>query len=286
MAIIMNNSANITYRYGGLSDAANSNVATTQLAENYSLKAEKSTYNTNWRPSENLSFSIRIENDGSEPLFGVSMQDNLGGNTDRLLNYIAGSAKMLRNDTLTGIAPTNTAPLTLVIPDSLQPGEVVVFTYVAKVRSDIDNTITEITNEVEVVGHEISESGTAVPVSPNPSVTIPKANYAEVRIEKSVDKENVSVGDRLTYTFKLENFGNIEATNVTVTDELPAKFSVESITSLTNGIETVFEATDYSLDTNNKLILPTSTTKLISVPARTTLGNGITTVTIVGTIIA
>ena len=131
MAIIMNNSANITYRYGGLSDAANSNVATTQLAENYSLKAEKSTYNTNWRPSENLSFSIRIENDGSEPLFGVSMQDNLGGNTDRLLNYIAGSAKMLRNDTLTGIAPTNTAPLTLVIPDSLQPGEVVVFTYVA-----------------------------------------------------------------------------------------------------------------------------------------------------------
>lgn len=286
MAITINNSANITYKYGTLTDSAASNVATTELAENYSLKAEKSSHNTSWRPAENLTFNVRVENDGAEPLFGVSVQDNLGGNTDRLLNYIAGSAKMLRNDILVGVTPTSTEPLTMIIPDSLEPGEVVIFSYVAKVKNDIDSSITEITNEVEVIGHEASASGTAVQVTPNPSIIIPKASYAEVRIEKSVDKRNISVGDKLTYTFRLENSGNIEATNVVVNDVLPSKFAIESVTSETNGIKTSFETTDYSLDGNNKLILPTTTTKVISVPARTVLGNGVTIVTIVGSITA
>lgn len=286
MAKTINNSANITYRYGTLTDSVNSNVVTTLLNENYGLDAEKTTHNLNWRPSENLTFVIRVENTGTEPLFAVSIQDNLGGDTTRLLNYIAGSARMLRNDVLTGITPTSVAPFTVVIPDTLQPGEVVVISYVAKVIGDIDSDTTEITNTATIVGHETSVSGPTVTVDPSPSVTIPKADYADVRIEKTVDKEQISVGEKLTYKFQLENYGNTEATNVVVEDNLPEEFVVESIVAETNGVQTIFEEADYSLDADNKLILPTSVTKTISVPAASTTGSGRTIVTIVGTITA
>ncbi len=281
MAITINNSANITYKYGTSTDYALSNVAMTSLEEDYGLSAVKTSQNSNWRPGENLTFNISITNDGIEPLYGVSVQDNLG---DELLSYVAGSARMLRNNVLTGVTPTSTSPLTFVIPNTLLASETVTFSYVAKVRSDISNDIAEITNEATVVGHETSISGSTITVIPSPSLTLPKASYAEVRIMKSVDKENIREGDTLTYTFELENSGNLEASNVVIEDDLPSAFVINSVKSLTNEVETVFETTDYSLDENNKLILPTSITKTISVPARTTSGNGLTIVTIVGTI--
>lgn len=283
MAITINNSANISYRYGTLNDAALSNIVTTSLAENYSLSAEKSSRNSSWRPSENLTFDLSITNEGAEPIYAVSIQDDLGG-TERLLNYVEGSAKMFRNDALVDVTPTSTSPLTLVVPEALEAGETVIFSYVARVRSDIADDVTEITNEVTVVGHETSETGDTVTVTPNPSVTLPLAEYAEVTIEKGVDKDNVSVGEELIYTFRLENSGNVEATNIVITDDLPTNFVVNSITSETNGVVTTFESTDYSLDADNKLILPTSMTKTISVPASTPSGNGLTVVTIVGTV--
>lgn len=286
MAKEINNSANITYQHGTLTEAANSNMVTTMLTESYGLTAEKISSNTNWRPSENLSFILSVKNTGTEPVYEISLQDNLGGNTTRLLNYIAGSAKMIKNDVVTGIAPTNVSPLTFVLPEPLQADETVLISYVAKVIGNIDSAVTEITNTVTVVGHEVSASGPTITVDPAPSLTLPKANYADVRVEKSVDKLQVSSGEQLTYTFRLENSGNIEATNIVIRDDLPAQFTIDTITSLTNGVLTTFDATDYSVDTDNKLILPTSAVKTISVPASTGTGVGVTVVTIVGTVTA
>ncbi len=284
MVKAINNSANLTYRYGTITDSINSNVVTTLLNENYSLNVEKTTHNLNWRPSENLTFGIRIENSGTEPIFAVSVQDNLGGDTTRLLNYIIGSAKILKNGVLSEITPTSVAPLTMAIPDTLKSGEVVVLSYVAKVIGDINTDITEITNTATVVGHETSISGPTVTVNSSSSVTIPKANYADVRIKKSVDKGQISAGDTLTYIFQLENYGNVEATNIVIEDNLPEEFVIESIGVKTNGVQTTFETTDYSLDADNKLILPTSIIKTISVPAASETDVGRTIVTIIGSI--
>ncbi len=284
MAIVLNNSANISYQYGDMTDGALSNIATTSLVENVNLNALKTSNNTSWRPQENLTFNIRVSNDGLEPLYDVSIQDDLGSGTPRLLTYVTDSARMLRNDVISTITPTNTSPLTMVIPDTLAPGEVVILTYVAKVRADVDPELTEITNEVTVVGHETSVAGPTITVDPSPSLTLPKASYAEVRMTKSVDKENVMDGDTLTYTFLLENSGNAEATNIVITDDLPLNFTVNAISSTTDGVVTTFDTTDYSIGENNRLVLPTSVTKTISVPASTSAGNGRTTVTIEGTV--
>lgn len=284
MAITINNFANITYKYGNITDGALSNIATTQLVETVSLNAVKTSNNSSWRPSENITYMIRVSNDGTDPLFGVSIQDDLGGETTSPLTYVTGTTRMLRNSVLTEVTPTNTSPLTIIIPNTLEPGEVIVFTYIAKVRADIDTTKTEITNIATVVGHETSIACPTVTVTPSPTLSLTKSNYADVRITKNVNKDNVSVGDELTYTFLLENFGNIDATNIIIRDNLPTNFTVNEISSVTNGVTISFEATDYSIDTQNKLIIPTSTTKTISVPASTNLGSGKTTVTITGTI--
>ena len=105
-------------------------------------------------------------------------------------------------------------------------------------------------------------------------------------IEKTVDKDSAAVGDTLNYIIKLENSGNTQAQNVVVRDVLPEKFNTVAIQSEVDGTVTIFDATDYSIDTDNKLILPTSTTKTITVPPATAAGNGVATVTITGTITA
>lgn len=285
MAIVMTNSANITYNYTGETNAAVSNITTTSIAEEHSLIAQKLSQNSGWRPSENLTYTVRVENNGTEPVFAISIQDDLGG-AEPKLSFITGSAKMIKDNVITAVVPTNVSPLTIVLPDPLEAGDAVVFSYIAKVKSDIDPAVEEITNTVTVAGHETSAAGPVISVTPPPSLTLPKADYAEVRIEKSVDKDSASIGDKLTYVFRLENSGNVEATRVTLRDNLPENFSIDSVQSETGGVVTVYEATDYSVDTDNRLILPTSTTKLISVPAATASGDGVTVITIVGTIIA
>ncbi len=283
MATILQNSANITYEFAGQRDTATSNIATTNLLEEYNLKATKQSQNSSWRPAENLTFLLRINNDGIKPIFAISIQDNLGG-TDPLMVFVEGSAKLVQNGTVTPITPTSTSPLTIALPNTLEAGNSVLLTYIAKVKSDIASSVTEITNEVTVAGHEESSTGTAITVTPNPSITLPKASYASLKIDKSVDKESAAVGDTLNYIIRLENSGNTEAQNVVIKDLLPENFSTDSIKSEVDGTVTEFTATDYSIDTDNKLILPTSTTKTISVPAATAAGGGVTIVTITGTI--
>ena len=128
--------------------------------------------------------------------------------------------------------------------------------------------------------------GDVIAADPSPSTTLPKAGYADIRITKTADKNVASASDTLTYVCKLENRGNVEAGKIVLRDDLPEKFLLNTITAETDGTITAFASTDYSLDAENKLILPTATTKTISVPAAGSLGAGVTNITITGTITA
>lgn len=280
LATILNNSATLTYNSGDNTASAASNVVSTSLLDSYSITAVKNTANDSWRPSENITYLVTVTNTGTQPLTSVEITDDLGA-AGTPLAYVANSALVIDGSEVTAVTPTSTNPLVIPLVNALQSGESVTVVYVAQVSAAIADTIDTITNTATA---SATQGGAGATVTSEPtSVTILREDFAQIDIVKAVDKTVISSGDTLTYTFTIENSGNIPATNVVITDTLPEGFAITSIESETDGVVTVYDATDYTVDANNTLILPVGE-KTITVPARDESGNGVTTVTITGVV--
>ena len=282
MATILNNAATLTYNSGASTSSAASNVVATSLLDSYSITSAKYSANDSFRPGENITYLVTVTNTGTEPVFAVQITDDLGSGTPAPLSYVADSALVIDGGAVTQVVPTSVSPLVIVLPDALASGESVNVLYVAQVSSVIADSVQAITNTVQTSARQGSAAGEVIDAEPA-SVTINREDYAQINITKSVDKAVVASGDTLTYTFTIENSGNIEATNVVITDTLPAEFTITAISSETNGVVTVYGATDYTVSADNTLVLPVGTAT-ITVPPRTDAGNGITTVTVEGTV--
>ena len=278
MATILNNSATLTYNSGANTGSAASNVVSTSLLDSYSLAVEKFTANDSWRPGENITYLVTVTNTGTQPLYAVEITDDLGGVAT--LDYVVNSALIVNGSAVTAVTPTNTNPLTIPLSSVLQSGESVTVLYVAQVSTTVSDALQTITNTVSASARQESATGTVVTAQPD-SVTIDREDFADISIAKSVDKAVISSGDTLTYTFTIENTGNIPATNVVITDTLPTGFAITSIQSVTDGVTTVYNATDYTVSADNTLILPTGGVT-ITVPAGTQAGAGVTTVIVEG----
>lgn len=81
MAITLNNSASVTYNFAGLTDWASSNIATTNLVEDYSLMAVKQSNNSSWRP-DNLPEKLTVESIRSKTNGTVTLFDAAGYSLD------------------------------------------------------------------------------------------------------------------------------------------------------------------------------------------------------------
>jgi len=281
LATILNNSATLTYNSGDNTGSAASNVVSTSLLDSYSITAVKNSANDSFRPSENITYLVTVTNTGTQPLTSVEITDDLGGGASTLLAYVANSALVVDGSNVTAVTPTSTNPLVIPLVNTLQSGESVTVVYVAQVSAAIADTVETITNTATA---SATQGGAGAIITSEPtSVTITREDFAQIDIVKAVDKAVISSGDTLTYTFVIENSGNIPATNVVITDTLPEGFAITSIESETDGVVTVYDATDYTVDANNTLVLPVGE-KTITVPARDESGNGVVTVTITGTV--
>ena len=120
--------------------------------------------------------------------------------------------------------------------------------------------------------------------------TIAVADYADVRIFKSMSPNPVTDGSQLTYTFTLYNYGNVAATDVVLSDTFhPAP---NPITVTVNGLTIGSEDFSYS---NSTLRLPADGSSLsVNVPEATFTQDpvtgeiavvpGITVITVMGTL--
>ncbi len=282
----LNNQASIRYNYSGAgTGTAVSNTVTTNLLDRYTLAATKTPLSSTFRPGENVTYVIRVENNGSGDLYNVTIADDLGGGADTPLVYNPASLRAYVDSIPVTISPVvQGGTLTAVLPAPLPAGTAAILVYTAQVRPDVDFTLQSITNTVAVTANGGSAAGPAVTVTPSPTATLLRDSYAEVTLYKEADKQSVMAGEPLTYTFTLTNQGNQAADSVTLTDQLPTGFSVTQVSVSAGGATTVLAPGDYTVAADNTITIPSTTGKAIAVPAATVAAPGIATVAITGTV--
>lgn len=283
----LNNQASIRYNYNNNtgSGTASSNTVTTNLLDQYTLEATKTPLSTTFRPGENITYVLRVENSGSGDLYNVTVADNLGGAGTPLL-YNQGSLRVYVNGAPVPVSPTVTAgTFTATIPGVLPAGGVAILVYTAQVRPDVSFALQSITNTANVTANGGSGTGTAVAVDPAPTAVLLRDSYADVSLYKEADKQNVMAGDTLTYTFTLTNTGNQAADDVVLTDTLPAGYTVTQVEVISGGASTVLPSSGYTVDsTTNTITVPAAGATPITVPAATSTAPGVTTVVVTGTV--
>ena len=284
MATTISNTATATYSYtSGGEQNISSNTISTNLILDYAISGNIISNNSTFRPGENLTFQVIVKNDGTEPLYNVTITDALTRATE-IFSYLPDSATVNMGNAVTPISPTNLDPLKFVLPGVLNADEISTLTFVVSVNDTIPSGVSSLTSTVTISANEGSSTGDLISVSPNPSITIYLADYANLTMTKEVSSMSISEGEPFYYTLNLENSGNIEATGVVITDVLPTGFSITSITSMSEGVQKTYLADEYSVDSStNTLTLPVGSTS-ISVPAATGGVYGNVTITINGVI--
>ena len=278
------NTASSTYSFGsGRVSSATSNVASTTLLAQYQIEATKTAQVSTYRAGDNVPYILELKNTGTSAVYNVSISDNLGGGGE--LDYVTGSAYIINNGVLTQVTPTSTSPLEITVIDEMPSESDIIVLYTARVDPNLASTIGDITNTVTLTAFETA-GGTEISDLPTPTATITRESYALVQMTKVVSSSEIRVGVPFSFYITLENSGNIDATDIVITDILPANFTINSITSNTGGAITNFTSSEYTLDLpSNTLTMPSSSSSLtITVPSASSSSGNQTIVTITGQI--
>lgn len=216
-----------TLRYNG--NVVNSNITTGELLE--VLSATKTAVIDTYNQGSDITYVINIVNSGTVTFTGISVTDNLGAyafGTGTLvpLDYVDGSAQYYLNGVLQP-APVVTAGPPLVISGITVPANgVATIIYVARANQyaplDLEGVIT---NTAIINGGGVTEIVVNETVTPE--------NGARLTITKSMCPTTVTENGRLTYTFVIQNIGNLPAVvtdNVTITDTFNPILSGLSVT--------------------------------------------------------
>lgn len=204
-----------TLRYNGT--VVNSNITTGELLE--VLSATKTAVIDTYNQGSDITYVINIVNSGTVTFTGISVTDNLGEyafGTGTLvpLDYVDGSAQYYLNGVLQP-APVVTAGPPLVISGITVPANgVATIIYVARA-----NQYAPLDLEGVITNTAIINGGGATEIVVNETVT--PENGARLTITKSMCPTTVTENGRLTYTFVIQNIGNLPAVvtdNVAITD--------------------------------------------------------------------
>lgn len=201
---IFTNQAILSYRNGTVS----SNVVTGEIVE--VLSATKNALLPTYSSGDTVTYVISLYNSGSTPLTGVTVSDDLGAYTFGAttlvpLTYVNGSVAYYLNGVLQAPPTVTSTGTELIIGDLAVPaGGYSLLVYEARVNDFAPlSTGGQIVNTATVTSG--GESVTA-------QETISVANEPLLAITKGVNPATVSENGQLTYTFTVQNFGNVDAT--------------------------------------------------------------------------
>lgn len=199
---IFTNQATLTYN----GNVTNSNITTGEIIE--VVSATKNALIDDYTPNDNIAYIISIVNSGNTPISGLTVTDNLGAytfNSSTLvpLTYVENSVAYYVNGVLQ-TAPTvaSISPLTFTGIDVPANSNAIII-YEAQTNQfaplDVDGSIT---NQAVITGSGI---GTPITVTD----VINTEDVARLTITKTMSPTTVTENGQLTYTFVIQNSGNV-----------------------------------------------------------------------------
>lgn len=284
MAIFRNQA---TLSYGG--NVTTSNVVTGELQQ--AVTATKYAVTDTYTQDEVLTYVVSLVNTGTTPLTGLTVTDDLGaytagGLTLVPLDYVVGSVNYYVNGALQA-PPTvlSNNPLT-VTGISIPAGGNAFLVYEARANEFAPPT------QGGTVTNTATVTGTGLPAPITASETVTAASEAFLTIGKALSPTTVSEGDRLTYTFVIQNFGNtpvVATDNATITDTFDPILTALTVTfngtAWTEGVEYTYdEATGVFATVPSAITVPAATYTQNPATGAWSVIPGVSTLVVTGTV--
>jgi len=284
MAIFRNQA---TLSYGG--NVTTSNVVTGELQQ--AVSATKYAVTDTYTQDEVLTYVVSLVNTGTTALTGLTVTDDLGaytagGLTLVPLDYVVGSVNYYVNGVIQApLTVLSNNPLT-VTGISIPAGGNAFLVYEARVN--------EYASPVQggTVTNTATVTGTGLPAPITASETVTAASEAFLTIGKALSPTTVSEGDRLTYTFVIQNFGNtpvVATDNATITDTFDPILTALTVTfngtAWTEGVEYTYdEATGVFATVPSAITVPAATYTQNPATGAWSVIPGVSTLVVTGTV--
>ena len=266
-----------------------SNITQGELRE--SLTITKTAVTDTYAPGDDVTYIISITNNSATEYSNILLSDNLGGyevgeGTVYPLEYVEGSIRRYANGDLTAPPTVTAGPPVSISAVEVPANGNVILVYEARVtRYASPNVEGAVTNTVTLTG-----DGVLTPITAQE--TISAAERAALTINKSISPTVVSENGTLTYTFVIQNSGNVAATTedtIIVTDTFDPRLKNITVTyngtAWTEGVNYTYnEATGLFTTATGQIAVPAAAYSQDAQTGAWTLTPGTAVITVKGTV--
>ncbi len=252
----------------------------------------KTAVTTDYGVGDNIVYAINLVNADNTDKDGIILTDNLGafnptGNLEVIpLDYVDGSILYYQNGVLQPAPTVEAGPPLIIYGITVPAGGNVTVLYETRANEYAPRGVNaSIINSVNVIGDGLCDDLAD-------SAEVPTRNEALLTISKAVSPDTITCGDEITYTFIIQNHGNLP---VVATDDaiITDVFNpiLNDITVRVNG-DIIGEGTGYTYNEETgefatiggALPVPAATFVRDPVSGIITTTPGVTILTITGTI--